>query len=488
MWPEYNPREPILSPAARSAIVARVDIRTILKALLPSFLPLIVFVAIESLFGEAAGLAAGLAMGAGEFIYVLVRERRADPFVIADTAFLGIAGALSLVLHDEIFFKLKPVIIEAVMGGALTLALFLPPDYLRKYMENQLKGLHLGAESMSAMRRSLVLMLGALSAHTVITLIAAIWWSTAVWGFVSGGLLYIIFGLIVLAQFARARWLPRISGRTPAGRGIGSGNSASPGGGAMDEDGEILPLVDDGGAVIGMASRRDCHGSPGKLHPVVHLHILDGKGGMYLQKRSATKDTEPGKWDTAMAGHIAWGEILDAAIARELREELGVTLMALEAEGGKIQALFRYRIDTPTESELVHVFAATYSGELFPDGVEVETGRYWKIPEVFAAVGSGVFTPSLEHDLKLLSDAAADTAPDTPGRAGGHPSMAAGKGSGPAPSDTETRAEPAPSDTATPAQSAPSDTKARSAAAQAAARAVASGARKALYSPPERPL
>jgi isopentenyldiphosphate isomerase/intracellular septation protein A len=431
--------------------VAFVDIRTVLKALLPSFLPLIVFVVVESLFGEAAGLAAGLAMGAGEFLYVLARERRIDPFVIVDTAFLGIAGALSLILHDEIFFKLKPVIIEAVMGGALTLALFLPPAYLRKYLENQLKGMRIGDESMPAMRRSLVLLVGVLAIHMALTLAAAIWFSTAVWGFVSGGLLYILFGLVVLAQFARARWPRRSAGSR-----------------------EMLPLVDDDGRILGKATRNECHRSPGMLHPVVHLHIMDGKGGIYLQKRSAAKDTEPGKWDTAMAGHIAWGESLETALARELREELGVTLMAIEAAGGKIAPLFRYRIDTPTESELVHVHGATYSGELFPDGVEVETGRYWKISEVFAARGSGIFTPSLERDLELFSDSAA--------RAEAEPSLNIGIGPAPAPA-TEPAALAGPAPAAPPARSA-----AAQAAAQAAARAVAAGARKALYSSPDRPL
>ncbi len=428
------------------------DLRTVLKALLPSFLPLIVFVAVESLFGEAAGLAAGLVMGGGEFLYVLIREKRVDPFVIVDTAFLGIAGALSLALHDEIFFKLKPVIIEAVMGGALGLALFLPPEYLKKYMENQLKGLRFGDESMPAMRRSLAIMVGVLVAHTLLTLAAAIWWSTAAWGFVSGGLLYILFGAVVLWQFARARWLPRLRrGKTGLGRDeIPAGVSV-----------EMLPIVDDEGKIVGKLPRSECHKTPGRLHPVVHLHILDGKGGIYLQKRATTKDTEPGKWDTAVAGHIAWGETLEAALGRELREELGVTTMAIEAAGGKIEPAFRYRIDTPAESELVHVFVTTYSGELFPDGVEVETGRFWKVPEVFAARGTGLFAPSFEHDLGLMAGAATAEVAATGASSSGNSGTA----------EVTDR-----------------ETAAREAAARMAAKAIASGTRKALYSAPDRPL
>ena len=44
------------------------------------------------------------------------------------------------------------------------------------------------------------------------------------------------------------------------------------------------------------------------LHPVVHLHVMREGGFLYLQKRAMDKDIQPGKWDTAVGGHVDFGE------------------------------------------------------------------------------------------------------------------------------------------------------------------------------------
>ena len=64
---------------------------------------------------------------------------------------------------------------------------------------------------------------------------------------------------------------------------------------------EKFPVVDENGNTIGMATRGECHGGSRLLHPVVHLHVFNSHGDVYLQKRPEWKDIQPGKWDTAMA-------------------------------------------------------------------------------------------------------------------------------------------------------------------------------------------
>ena len=88
---------------------------------------------------------------------------------------------------------------------------------------------------------------------------------------------------------------------------------------------EVFPLVDEEGNVIGSATRGECHDGSKLLHPVVHLHVFNGKGELYLQKRPLWKDIQPGKWDTAVGGHIDYGETPEKALCREVSEELGVT-------------------------------------------------------------------------------------------------------------------------------------------------------------------
>ncbi len=361
----------------------------LLKALLPGLAPLFVFVAADALFGETVGLLVGVGVGIGEFLYSLAKERRADPFVAADTLLIAAMGAVSLILHDQVFFRLKPAAIELILFAGLAALVFLPSGYLKRYVSRQVRGVAIPDAALPAMRRSLVLILALLGAHIALTVYAAFALSAAAWGFVSGGLLYILFGALALWQFGRAA-LSRRRARAAAENG-----------------GEILPLVDEEGKVLGTARRSDCHRGPGALHPVVHLQVLDGRGSMYLQKRSMAKTIQPGKWDSAVGGHVAAGEDLDDALAREMREEIGVTKLALEASGARIEPILRYRWDCEAESELVFSFIVTYGGPFAHDGAEVEEGRFWSFAEIRESMGKGVFTPNFEHEFRMIEEAAA---------------------------------------------------------------------------------
>ena len=110
---------------------------------------------------------------------------------------------------------------------------------------------------------------------------------------------------------------------------------------------EIFPLVDEDGNVIGQASRKECHSGSKLLHPVIHLHIFNSKGELYLQKRSATKDIQPNKWDSSVGGHIDLGETPEIAAKREAREEIGL-------QDVTIHFIQKYIIETDRERELTY--------------------------------------------------------------------------------------------------------------------------------------
>ena len=92
-----------------------------------------------------------------------------------------------------------------------------------------------------------------------------------------------------------------------------------------DNSQEIFPVVADDGSVIGSDTRGECHSGYRLLPPVVHLHVFNSRGEVYLQRRPDWKDIQPGKWDTSVGGHIDYGETPDQALVREVREELGIT-------------------------------------------------------------------------------------------------------------------------------------------------------------------
>ena len=92
-----------------------------------------------------------------------------------------------------------------------------------------------------------------------------------------------------------------------------------------DNANERLPLVDENGQQIGVATRGYCHCGRKALHPVVHLHVFNAQGELFLQHRPAWKDIQPDRWVTAVGGHIDLGEDVETALRREAREELGLT-------------------------------------------------------------------------------------------------------------------------------------------------------------------
>jgi len=158
---------------------------------------------------------------------------------------------------------------------------------------------------------------------------------------------------------------------------------------------EWFPIVEPNGLVVGRSSRQYCHSGVKSLHPVVHLHIIDRQSRIYLQKRSLKKDIQPGKWDTAVGGHVSYGESVVEAIYRESSEELGLT------EFNPIH-IATYEFESAVEREMVNVFAAVGTYDLYPDLDEVDEGRWWNLKEIDENVGRGVFTPNFESEFQMI--------------------------------------------------------------------------------------
>ena len=160
-----------------------------------------------------------------------------------------------------------------------------------------------------------------------------------------------------------------------------------------DNQQEIFPIVDEQGTVIGKATRGECHSGTRLLHPVVHLHVFNGQGDVYLQKRPEWKDIQPGKWDTAVGGHLDYGETPEEALCREVREELGMTDFTPSFIG-------KYVFESQRERELVYVHRTTYDGKIQPSTEELDGGRFWTMQELREAMGQGVLTPNFESEFQ----------------------------------------------------------------------------------------
>jgi transcription elongation GreA/GreB family factor/isopentenyldiphosphate isomerase len=163
---------------------------------------------------------------------------------------------------------------------------------------------------------------------------------------------------------------------------------------AKENANEIFPIVNERGITIGRAARWECHNGKNLLHPVVHLHVFNSKGDLFLQKRPLWKDIQPGKWDTSVGGHVAFGEKIEAALQRETMEELGL-------KGFSPIFIKRYVFESTREKELIHVYKTIYDGDIVPSS-ELDGGRFWRKEEIMDSLGKQIFTPNFESEYKLF--------------------------------------------------------------------------------------
>jgi len=132
---------------------------------------------------------------------------------------------------------------------------------------------------------------------------------------------------------------------------------------------EWFDVVDEADRVVGRELRSAVH-RRGLPHRAVHILVFNSADRLFLQKRSGTKDTWPGAWDSSCSGHVDSGEDFDQAARRELGEELGIT------EPVELVRLFKHMACTETGQEFVWVYRINYDGPLHPDPGELDGGEW----------------------------------------------------------------------------------------------------------------
>ncbi|MFH0824140.1 MAG: NUDIX domain-containing protein [Pseudomonadota bacterium] len=155
-------------------------------------------------------------------------------------------------------------------------------------------------------------------------------------------------------------------------------------------DNDILEIVDALDNVVGTARRGKIH-EKGLLHRAVHVFVFDGKGRVFVQRRSAAKDRFPGVLDSSAAGHVDPGESYEAAAVRELREELGLSLSVSE--------VLRVEAGPLTDQEHVVLFEAVTHDEPVLNPEEIQSGEFHE-PERLSTMMANMpwdFVPAFVH-------------------------------------------------------------------------------------------
>lgn len=345
----------------------------LLKKLLPGFIPLFVFIAADEIWGTKIGLFVAIGVGVAEMVWIAVKEKRFEKFVLFDTLLLVALGGVSILLDNDIFFKLKPGLIELILLVVLAVSAFSRVNIIGLMGQRYLKGAEFNDAQMAQMRRSLKILFYLFSVHTLLVFYSAFYMSKEAWAFISGGLFYIIFAVFFLFEWLRQRKIQQ---------------------GFKNE--EWVPLVDEQGKVTGQAPRSQVHNGSKLLHPVVHLHVLNRNGSILLQKRPMNKQIQPGKWDTAVGGHISAGETLEAALKKEASEEIG-----LKDFSARLQKVYKW--ESEVEAELIYLFTTHDFKNIGIQSDEVDELRFWTKKQIENEIGNGTFTPNFEHEYRMLA-------------------------------------------------------------------------------------
>jgi isopentenyldiphosphate isomerase/intracellular septation protein A len=341
------------------------------RQLLPGLLPLLIFIAADELWGTKTGLLVAMGIGMVELASGFIKNKKIDKFVLLDLLLIVAMGGISLWLENDFFFKLKPVIINAIMCAMLGAAAFLPGNILLDMSKRYFKNINIDPWQQLEFKKSMKMFFVLLVLYTLLTLLTVIYGTTREWGLVNGAGYFVLFGVFIAYETIRKKLQQR----------------------AYAND-EWLPLVDEEGKILGRAPRKVVHAHSMLLHPVVHLHVFH-QGKLYLQKRPLHKLVQPGKWDTAVGGHIGYGEPVDASLQREAYEEIGI-------KNFKAQLIAQYIWESKIEKELVFSFITHFTGPIKPNADEVDEGRFWSLDEIENNMGKGVFTPNFEKEFALL--------------------------------------------------------------------------------------
>ena len=345
--------------------------RALIINMLIGFIPLFVFIVADALWGTKTGLIVAVAVGIVQFFGIYIKEKRFDKYVIIDTLLLVILGGVSLLLDNDLFFKLKPALIELILCIVLAISAFINPDLMIKMSGRYMKGIEITTQHRVHIQRSMKAIFFLFSTHTLLIFYSAFYMSNAAWAFISGGLFYILAGLYFAGTFLQIIIQKRKYKKE-----------------------EWLPIVDSEGKITGRAPRSIAH-KDRLMHPVVHLHILNRKNEIYLQKRPPFKKIQPNKWDSAVGGHISVGESVDVALKREAKEEVNL-------EHFDAQLIMKYVWSSDVEEELVYSFITKTDKPVKFNEEEVVDGKFWSISKIEESMGKEILTPNFEQEFELL--------------------------------------------------------------------------------------
>lgn len=346
------------------------DKSALIKKMLIGLLPLLAFIIADEVLGTQKGLIVAIIIGIIQLIYFYVKDKKIEKFVLMDTALILALGGVSLISHNDIFFKIKPALIELILVIILGISAFSPKNIILQMQKRYTGDIKINNQQQEQIRKSLKLMFFIMVVHTILIVYSAFYMSTEAWGFISTGLFYIIVGLLFIWQLLNNK--------------------------LKSKKAEWLPIIDADGNLIGKATREECKKDKSLIYPVVRLHIFNSKKEIFLQKRTKNTNIQPGLWDAAVAGHVQFNETIEAAVIRESKEELNL-------ENIQFQLVEKRMFYGETTTAMMFIFVAIVDQPITPNLKETSGGDFYNIKTARQKIGEENLSAGLKEEWPMLT-------------------------------------------------------------------------------------
>ncbi|HEX3019895.1 MAG TPA: septation protein IspZ, partial [Chitinispirillaceae bacterium] len=135
-----------------------------------------------------------IVFAAGQLLFYYLKTGQFDWFVLLDVALIAGLGVISIISKNDMFFKVKPAIVEGATIIFMLVLIFLPDQFLYNYFGRMLpKGMSMNPAAIGTLKTMLLWMCGYIILHIGAVLYTAFYSSRRIWALVSGPGFYLLF-------------------------------------------------------------------------------------------------------------------------------------------------------------------------------------------------------------------------------------------------------------------------------------------------------
>ena len=166
------------------------------------FFPLIVFFAVyyKSDKDLYISIAAVIVATLISLVAIYIKERKVSTMMLVSTVILVIFGGLSLFFKNEIFFKMKPTIINALFAAILIISTYLKKPILKILLNSSIKLSDQGWSSLNKMWTGYFIFLAILNEIVWRTQTTDVWVNFKVFGIMGITLAFTIIQIPILKK------------------------------------------------------------------------------------------------------------------------------------------------------------------------------------------------------------------------------------------------------------------------------------------------